>query len=93
MEPKEKTSRKFAVLPAKAVNDIAENIYGGELLPDISRLLAEDVSYRLRSLIQVCYVQHKKTCLCIDRQFSNYVTQMSFYLLKLFVFCRMQDTL
>ena len=60
MEPKEKTSRKFAVLPAKSIHDIAENIYARELLPDISRLLAEDVSYRLRSLIQVCHFLHEK---------------------------------
>lgn len=54
MDHKERKSvRRFAALPPNSVLHIAE--MGGieNLAPEISRILAEDVSYRLRSLIQV----------------------------------------
>ena len=53
MDEKIKDERRFSALPPQSVAAVAENLGIAELPSDISRLLAEDATYRIRALLQV----------------------------------------
>lgn len=70
-------NRKYGLIFPQSIKSMAESVGIGVISDDVASSLSEDVSYRLRSIIQVspcqCYVERGGRLLCIKNYIFPYL--------------------